>query len=150
MSPLEKRFTESLRENGARNTEARRAVFNTLQKASKPLPISEIVAQTKNIDRASVYRALALFEDLGIVESILVGWKLHFELAAPYASHHHHIYCEVCGKVISIDSSSLENLIERIAAKKGFHLHSHTLELSGCCDACKNSNKTRTALRERE
>lgn len=139
MSPLELRFSQTLKKHGVRTTTARKAIFMVLQNAKKPLSLSEIVTRTSGADRASVYRNLALFEKIHITNTTLVGWKKRFELAAPYASHHHHIYCETCGKVISIDSSSLENLIERIATQKGFHLHSHTLELSGCCEACKNT-----------
>lgn len=141
MNSLESRFIETLSTYNVRCTAARRAVFATLQDAREPLSLQVISAQTKNADRASIYRTLELFEQLHIVNVILVGWKKQFELAAPYRSHHHHIHCEHCGQVTSIESPSLEKLIKSISEQKGFHLHRHTLELSGCCESCKQSKE---------
>lgn len=141
MLPIEKRLSETLRSNGVRYTDARKSVFTVLQAAGEPLSLQEIAARAVDADRASVYRTLALFEKLQIVDVLLVGWKRRFELAAPYKNHHHHIHCEHCDKVISIESPSLERLIKTISEQKGYHLHRHTLELSGCCDDCKLSRK---------
>ena len=136
MKPLENRLIETLRTHNVRSTAARRAIFATLQDASEPLTLQEIAQKTKSADRASIYRTLELFEKLRIVSIVLIGWKKRFELAAPFKSHHHHIYCERCGRVVSIDSPSLEKLIKTISEQKGFHLHQHTLELSGICKNC--------------
>lgn len=137
MSPLEARFLRTLHQHGLRHTHSRKAIFAALQAASQPLALKQIADNTKEVDRASVYRTLALFEQLHIVSVLSVGWKKRFELAAPYKSHHHHIHCEQCGKTISIASPSLEKVIQSIGEQKGFHLHRHTLELSGCCSNCK-------------
>lgn len=142
MDILEKRLIDTLRQHHIRRTSARMAVFATLEKAHEPLTLQEINERTGNADRASVYRTLELFEDLHIVNTVLIGWKKRFELAAPFRSHHHHIYCENCGKVASIDSPSLEKLIKTISEQKSFHLQRHTLELSGLCDKCADNNQT--------
>lgn len=141
MNSLEDRYAQTLRQHSVRSTNARRAVFDALCSVEKPMKLHDIITATKNTDRASVYRTLELFEKLQIVNVILVGWKKHFELAAPYKSHHHHIHCEKCGQVVSIESPSLEKLIKTISEQKGFHLHRHTLELSGCCVACQKSDE---------
>lgn len=136
MKPLEQRFTETLRSHDIKSTSARKAIFATLTSAHEPLSLQEVARLTNGADRASVYRTLELFEKLHIVDVILIGWKKRFELAAPFKNHHHHIYCENCGKVVSIDSPSLEKLIKNISEQKGFHLYQHTLELSGVCNDC--------------
>lgn len=137
MNSVEERFLRALRQNSVRRTLPRKTVFSVLQTAAEPLSLRQMIARAKTADRASVYRTLALFERLGIVNVMLVGWKKRFELATPYKSHHHHIHCEHCGKTASIASPSLEKLIKSIAEQKGFYLHHHTLELSGYCDTCK-------------
>jgi len=141
MNALETRYTQALRQGGVRSTIARKAVFSALCSVETPLSLQDIISRVEDADRASVYRTLELFEKLQIVNVILIGWKKQFELAAPYKSHHHHIHCEQCGKVISIESPSLEKLIKSISEQKGFHLHRHTLELSGCCVACRKSDE---------
>ncbi|HEX6462023.1 MAG TPA: Fur family transcriptional regulator [Candidatus Saccharimonadales bacterium] len=142
MKPLENRLIETLQAHGVRSTMARRATFATLQNALEPLTLQQIAIKTKSADRASVYRTLELFEALGIVSIVFIGLKKRFELAAPFKSHHHHIYCERCKKVVSIDSPSLEKLIKSISEQKGFHLHQHTLELSGICENCERRADT--------
>ncbi len=137
MNALEQRLTNLFTDNQLRMTAPRMAVFRVLANAEDALPLADIASAIKG-DRATIYRTLDLFISLGVVQRVVTGFKHRYELAAPFHSHHHHIHCEVCDKVISFDSRSLEALIQRIAEQKGVHLHTHTLELAGCCDDCQN------------
>lgn len=136
MNQLQQRLKDTLHKHEVKCTSARLAVFTALSEAHEPLALQEVVKRVNGADRASVYRTLELFEKLRIVDTVLIGWKKRFELAAPFKNHHHHIYCEPCGKVVSIDSPSLERIIKTISEQKGFRLRQHTLELSGICREC--------------
>ena len=105
-------FRQILTSNGCRLTEARRAVFDILNN-SEPLYISEIIARAKGrVDRVSVYRNIALFEELGIANRINIGWKYKIELSDHFIGHHHHMSCLNCGVVIEIkDDSRVEEFI---------------------------------------
>lgn len=88
-------------------------------------------------DRASVYRTVELFERLGIVQRIQVGWKYRLELSDSFNPHHHHIHCTQCSRVVSLsEDAALERHISSLAHQAGFQLTSHQLELSGLCESC--------------
>jgi len=89
------------------------------------------------IDRASLYRTIDLFEKLGIVQRIYIGWKYKIELSDAFVHHHHHISCLGCGKIVAItEENEIERLIHDLAAKHGFTAENHQLEVRGYCQRC--------------
>ena len=75
----------------------------------------DLIKRTKGVDRASVYRAVRLFEQLGIVQRLNTGWKYKIELTDKFAEHHHHLTCLQCGKTIAMGESELEEMISKLA-----------------------------------
>jgi Fur family transcriptional regulator, ferric uptake regulator len=127
---------DTLRDHGYSITKARKEVFAVLEK-SEPLTMHELVRQLPNIDRASVYRVVALFEKLGIVHRLHIGWKYKIELTNNYQPHHHHITCVTCGKSQPFhEDSHLENSLQTTAKSEGFILKNHLIELQGICTDC--------------
>lgn len=123
---------------GARQslTMPRRAVFLALQN-QEPLTMHELVERCRGIDRASVYRSVALFERLGIVQRLQTGWKYKLELSDSFHEHHHHATCARCGLVIPLpENPKLEAYLHRLADAYRFALQNHQLELSGLCQQC--------------
>jgi Fur family ferric uptake transcriptional regulator len=135
MSTVHDTFQELLKRGGYSITAARRAVFDALL-GQEPLAMQQLVAKTKAVDRASVYRAIELFERLGIVQRLNTGWKYRIELTDKFSAHHHHITCTACGATVAINEGQLERLIESLAHDHGFTLSSHQIEIQGICDAC--------------
>lgn len=118
-------------------TKARRTVFAALQGA-EPQTMHHLVAACPAIDRASVYRAVALFEKLGIVQRLQIGWKYKLELSDTFSHHHHHLTCLKCGRVIPFgEDKELENKLSSIAGSQNFTMQGHQLEIQGICKACK-------------
>lgn len=135
MDQLEKLFSA----HSLRLTRPRRAVFCTLRKADKPLALSDIVASSRGSDRSSVYRTLLLFEELGIITILHLGWKKRYELAGPFKPHHHHLECTQCGELVAIDTPRFEELVQSTARAYRYHLTSHHIELRGLCGRCTKS-----------
>lgn len=127
------------RASGHRLTKPRREVFALLESADEPLSIGQLTRKLAPMDRSSVYRSLALFDQLGIIEIIHVGWKKRYELAGPFKPHHHHLQCDVCGKLVAIDSPRLEEMINATALADGYVLTSHHIELNGVCKNCREA-----------
>lgn len=138
MSQTEQTFIAALKAAGYSVTSARKAVFSALSSADS-ITMRELTQHLENsVDRASVYRAVDLFQQLGIIQRVQIGWKYRLELSDQFNPHHHHIHCAQCGRVLSIPADeALENHIHQLAAKSGFSLQSHQLELSGICETCK-------------
>ncbi len=126
-----------LSQNGYSVTTARQAVFNALLD-SGPITMSQLTNKVGNkINRASVYRTVSLFEKLGIINRLQMGWKYKLELGDIFTEHHHHMTCIQCGTVISFEEDSgLESGIEHAAAQASFKISSHSLEIRGLCHTC--------------
>lgn len=131
-------FTKLLQANNVSVTSARTAIFMTLLDADAPLKNGEIAKLTPTVDRASVYRNLELFARLGVTVTLVRGWTPYTELAEPFKAHHHHITCEVCGKVEEIESNTLEDVLNLVASRHDFLLKKHVVELTGVCKKCGN------------
>lgn len=126
-----------LKDNDYSLTKPRQLVCEILL-GSDPLAMRDLVNKAGGrIDRASLYRTIALFEKLGIVQRIYIGWKYKIELSDIFTHHHHHISCLKCGKIVAItEEDKIEQLIENLAAKHGFVAQNHQLEIRGLCPSC--------------
>lgn len=126
-----------LKDNNYSLTKPRQLVCELLWD-QEPLSMRELNNRAaEKIDRASLYRTVALFERLGIVQRIYIGWKYKIELSDIFTHHHHHISCTNCGKIVAItDETKIEQLIHNIARKHGFTPQTHQLEIRGLCTAC--------------
>ena len=139
MSSAQDVFEELLKQNGQSRTKARQAVFAVLKQNDAPLAMRDLVAQSKEIDRASVYRAVELFESLNIVQRIYTGWKYKIELSDRFTAHHHHLTCAQCGKSVAINEDELERFIEDVAARHHFKTSAHQIEIQGRCADCQTA-----------
>lgn len=122
-------------------TKPRLTVFSALQ-GTRPKTMRELVGSLDGvIDRASVYRTVALFEKLGIVTRIQHGWKYRIELSDAYTPHHHHLTCVNCKRIISFDEpEGFGGLSDKISTDHGFLPRSHNLEIYGLCPECQVKN----------
>lgn len=133
-------FAVTLKKNKYSLTQARTLVFEALQD-EEPLSMSELLAKLDGmIDRASLYRAITLFEKLGIVQRLQLGWKYKIELADDFNFHHHHISCKNCGLTLPVrEDLTLEASIRTLAMEYGFTEVTHQLEMHGLCPRCQSN-----------
>ena len=124
------------RDKKLRLTRPRRALYRILSKSHEPLDLTTINTLITESDRTSTYRNLELFAAIGIIEVIHVGWKKRYELAAPFAPHHHHLVCIVCGSLTALDTPEIETIVETLARKYTYEITDHHFELRGICSAC--------------
>jgi Fe2+ or Zn2+ uptake regulation protein len=119
-------------------TKSRKAVFMALL-GREPQSIGEVTKTIGNtVDRASIYRVLALFESLSIVERLPIGWKHKFELSDAFATHHHHATCIRCDKIVPFEESNvIKSELKKQAEAVGFLETNHQLEVRGICNTCR-------------
>jgi Fur family ferric uptake transcriptional regulator len=135
MTSLEQ-LQKTLKQHGRSMTAARRGVFTALA-GQEPMTMHSVVARCASIDRASVYRTISLFEQLGIVQRLQTGWKYRLELSDAFHTHHHHATCIRCGRTIALaEHAEVEKLLAQLAKQIDFTLQRHQLELQGLCTAC--------------
>lgn len=134
-------FDEKLHQNGYSVTLARREVFKALEQ-QEPISMNELVKKVAaSVDRASVYRTITLFEKLGIVHRLQIGWKYKLELTDAFSYHHHHISCTNCGLVAPLrEDKTLEAAMHSLAQEYGFTTTNHQIEIQGLCRNCQTNN----------
>ncbi len=139
LEPLEQ-FKTTLKEAAQSFTHSRQVIFEALQD-KEPQAMAEIVATCRSqVDRASVYRTIALFERLGIVQRLQIGWKYKLELSDSFHHHHHHLTCRSCGTTFPIaENPELEKLLNELANSQDFKMQDHQLEIQGLCITCQKS-----------
>ena len=130
-------FKDQLRKNGERVTTARLGVYRVLSRYS-PISMPKLLekVQLDGIDPVTCYRTLDLFRRLGFVQDVGLGRNRLIELTDGSHAHHHHIWCQNCGKVIDFDSAVIEDELARISEKLGVSITSHQLEAYGVCRDC--------------
>jgi len=130
---------------GVRITGQRRVLVGIIQGAARHLDAAQLLElaqkQDPEIDRATVYRTIALLKKLGLIDELdlmhLEGEKHYYE--AKTSRDHCHITCLKCGAIVEYASSSFEKLKAEIARGSGFEIRVARLELGGFCKRCRRS-----------
>lgn len=91
------------------------------------------------VGRASIYRALELLSDHGLINRVDVGdGTARYELVDPAGEHHHHLVCEGCGRLVAFDDPGLERAIDRVSERLGVRVNHHDVVLRGACGDCED------------
>ena len=126
---------------GYRLTRPRRVVADLIAARAGHFTAADLVEDAtrarSGIGRATVFRALDLLLELGLVERIDLPSGEHAYVACEPAGHHHHVVCSSCGRTSEIDDSGLRSVVEGAASRTGWAIESHRLELFGRCPECR-------------
>ncbi|MDK3016365.1 Fur family transcriptional regulator [Pseudodonghicola flavimaris] len=119
---------------GLRMTGPRRTIARVLEESDDHPDAEELHARASAIDPgisiATVYRTVKLFEESGILERLEFGdGRARYEDAE--RDHHDHLIDLSTGEVIEFVDPEIEALQEKIAAKLGYELRGHRMELYG-------------------
>lgn len=119
---------------GLRMTDQRRVIARVVGEAEDHPDVEELHARAARIDPrislATVYRTVKLFEESGILDRLEFGdGRARYEDAD--RDHHDHLIDVATGEVIEFVDPEIEALQERIAARLGYRLIGHRLELFG-------------------
>jgi Fe2+ or Zn2+ uptake regulation protein len=137
---------EALAEAGIRSTEPRRAVAELIAERAGHFTARDLVDDAADrrppIGRATVFRALELFADLGLVERLDLPTGEHAYVACEPAQHHHHVVCSRCGRSTEVDDCGMSEVAREVARRTGYRIERHRLELFGVCPACRHEPPT--------
>lgn len=129
-----------IEKKGLKNTAERREVLDAIKKISGHFDADNLLVYLKKLDlkisRASVYRTIPLFVDAGIIsESLQRDGRTVYEYGHE-KSHHDHMICVKCGKLIEFSDPLIEKHQEEICKKHKFKMTGHKLEIKGVCGHC--------------
>lgn len=132
-----------LRDGDHRYTSGRQRVVTALRAGDGPMTIPQILETDRSLAQSSVYRNLAILEEVGAVTRVVThDGHARFELAEAVTDHHHHhLICEACGSVSDFElpadtEAQLDAVFERAARSERFRLDGHRLDLLGTCGDC--------------
>jgi len=130
-----------IREVGLKVTKPRVAILEILAGEHGPFTTEEIHKKVSRVrtagpcDLVTIYRCLAKFENLGLINRCDFGdGSIRYELRAK-EHHHHHIICRLCKRVEPLPHCPVEDRTIRVP-KMGFRDVSHRLEFFGVCPDC--------------
>ena len=132
-----------LRSGDHRYTTGRKQVISALLAADCPVTILDILELDTGLAQSSVYRNLAILEEVGAVTRIVThDDHARFELTEALTDHHHHhLICTTCGSVSDFElthdtESTLKQAFAKVSRSAKFAVDSHRLDLLGSCSTC--------------
>jgi Fur family ferric uptake transcriptional regulator len=119
---------------GLRMTDQRRIVARVIGEAEDHPDVEELYARAARLDPKislpTVYRTVKLFQEAGLLDRLEFGdGRARYEDAE--RDHHDHLIDVNTGAVIEFVDPEIEALQERIAARLGYRLIGHRLDLLG-------------------
>ena len=121
-------------QRGVRLTDQRKLVAKVMSESTDHPDVDELHKRVNKVDSkisiATVYRTVKLFEEAGIVaKHDFKGTKARYEEVA--REHHDHLIDINTGEITEFVNEDIEKLQEKVAAKLGYKLVDHRLELYG-------------------
>jgi Fur family ferric uptake transcriptional regulator len=131
---MENRIERLCIERGLKMTGQRRVITRVLSESGDHPDVEELYRRATALDSrisiATVYRTVRLFEEKGILERRdFGGGRARYEPSEH--GHHYHLIDVESGRVIEFSDAEHERVLAAIAARLGFDLVSHRLELFG-------------------
>lgn len=147
---LTTRLLDTLSRAGYRLTRPRAQVAELIGARQDHFTAAELLhaarRQRLGLGRATVFRALDTFTELGVVERLDLpnGEHAYVACAPAGTDHHHHVICQRCGRSAEIGDCGVDELTRQVERRTGYRLDRHRVELYGLCEAC----ATRSAATE--
>jgi Fur family ferric uptake transcriptional regulator len=147
---LRARLTAYMAKKGLRSTAQRRLIVDTFFGGASHMTIEDLLNEVRSHDKgigyATVYRTLKLLAECGVASERRFGDGLsRYELADEASTHHDHLICVSCGKIVEFEEPRIEALQDEIAARYGFDVTSHKHEMYGTCPECRAKEQAEEA-----
>jgi Fur family transcriptional regulator, ferric uptake regulator len=147
---LRERLHAYMEKKGLRSTAQRRLIIDAFFEGSAHMTIEDLLAEVRtrepSIGYATVYRTLKLLAECGVASERHFGdGPSRYELADEATTHHDHLICTSCQRIIEFEEPRIEEIQEEIAARHGFEVHFHKHEMYGVCATCRESGAAKGA-----
>lgn len=127
-----------MRARGYRLTPQRQLVLEAVSELGHATP-DEIVTAVRRtasgVNISTVYRTLELLEELGLVTHTHLGHGAPTYHAAS-GGDHVHLVCRSCDGVTEVEPDMVANLVNRLAAERGFRADVGHFAIFGVCATC--------------
>ncbi len=135
-------YIDRLKVAGYRLTKARLTVLNVLEAEHGHITSADVLAGVERINpaigRASVFRALDLFTQLGIIRPTYISTSMTPSYVLLHGGHHHHVICSACKRFFEFEDCGLEALTRTLQETLAVEISGHLLEFYGLCADCQS------------
>jgi Fur family ferric uptake transcriptional regulator len=135
------RAAQALTDAGYRRGGARRAILELLDEQSCALSAAQIQQalsrRHRDVSRSSVYRVMEELERIGLLQRVELGQGMvRYEAVRGGPGHHHHLVCDLCGRLQPFTDPGLERAIRRLSDRVPLRVSEHEIVIRGACEAC--------------
>jgi Fur family transcriptional regulator, ferric uptake regulator len=139
MAQMHVPFVAALERSGHRVTEPRTLVAELIASQGGHFTAADLLDRAHDrrlhLGRATIFRSLDLFTELGALERLDLPSGEHAYVACEPV-HHHHVVCSRCGRSTEVDDPGMQAVVDEIAQRTGYRIDRHRLELYGLCTKC--------------
>jgi Fe2+ or Zn2+ uptake regulation protein len=146
-------FKDFLSSKGLRVTNQRLAIFDAAYDHTDHFTAEDLLDRARDIDdsvsRATVYRALPILTESGLIREVDVGRDYKFYMANRNATTFQaQVICMDCDKIFEIDAPFMEWYGKTVADRLGLKVDSQRLQVTARCHeletggSCSRSGKT--------
>ena len=149
-APLTRRAVEDiLSQHGYRLTAPRAAIVETMLRYDRPftaeqlvsaLRPADIVTETRQIGRATVYRTLEILASVDVLTRLIQA-DGHPIYVWDTPGHRHHLVCTGCGTAVAFTSCPVNEIVSTLVQQTDFLIQSHMLEVFGLCPTCQTTTQ---------
>lgn len=130
-----------LRDKGYRITNTRKEIINIFYNTNNLFSAADIYSNLHSkklkVNKTTVYRELFFLVKHKYLNEVYIDPQKTLYESAKH-NHHHHLVCEVCGKIDKITNCLSKDFERDVLEKRGFKIKKHILEFYGICDNCLN------------
>lgn len=119
-----------------RSGRARRQVLSALQAFDHPVSAEELAGHVPGVHLSSVYRALSVLEDDGVVTHVHLGHgPAVYQLSSAVAAVRH-LVCDTCGRQLTVPAGVFADVARTLEEEYEFVLDAGHFAVVGHCTAC--------------
>ena len=140
-TPTQRAWKVVLREQGHRLTPQRELVLDAVDHLGHGTPeeiYAEVTRRSAAVNISTIYRNLALLEELGVVRVVHLGDRIPTYHSVTLPAHVH-LNCTACGRVSDADPAEFHALAGSLARRHDFDIDLDRLVLSGRCSTCREA-----------
>lgn len=107
-----------------------------MERRSEGFSAEEISSDLPQVGRATVYRALKLFQNAGVICKLALPNGVPRYTIATGGRHHHHSVCVRCGAVTEFRDSTVERVVRTLSSEIEGEMVGHRIEFFVTCPTC--------------
>jgi Fur family ferric uptake transcriptional regulator len=143
---IEKRITAAFKEFSERSTRSRQVIAKNLiglGRSGSAFSAEDLIKRlhrsNPRIGRATVYRSIEKLLRMKVLDRIDFSDGTHYFRLCGSDSHHHHLACTKCHRVVDLDFCLDQDRIAAIGRQQSFSIEDHAITLFGLCKDCREA-----------